>query len=112
MVYLARRGTHLPIWVAEHKGCVGRLPQALIKRPPAFPVPPFLRLGGKLAITNDVNHALDVSSSILGSLPISFRPVCEHYRASGRVPLGVFWQTLHLGALKDPQRGRGLPLRT
>jgi hypothetical protein len=31
--------------------------------------------------------------------------------ASERVPLGVFWQTMHLSALKDPHRGRGLPLR-
>ena len=90
MVYLARRGTHLHIWVAEHKGCVGRLPHALIKLPQAFPVQPFLRLGGKLAITNDVR---------------------EQYRASERAPLGVFWQTMHLSALKDPHRGRGLPLR-
>jgi len=33
----------------------------------------------------------------------------EQYRASERVPLGVFWQTMHLSALKDPHRGRGLP---
>jgi len=58
VVYLARRGTHLPIWVAEHKGCVGRSPHALIKRPQAFPVQPFLRLGGKLAIANDIDHTL------------------------------------------------------
>jgi hypothetical protein len=48
----------------------------------------------------------------VSSLPISFRPMlCEQYLASGRVPLGVFWQTMHLSALKDPHRGRGLPLR-
>ena len=35
----------------------------------------------------------------------------EQYRASGRIPLGVFWQTMHLSALKDPHCGRRLPLR-
>jgi hypothetical protein len=47
-------------WVAEHKGRVGRLPQALVKRPQAFPVQSFLRPGRKLAITNDVDHAVNV----------------------------------------------------
>jgi hypothetical protein len=33
----------------------------------------------------------------------ALRPVLrEQYRASGRLPLGVFWQTMHLSALKDP----------
>jgi hypothetical protein len=43
----------LPILMAKHKGRVGRLPQALVERPS------FLCLCGELAITNDVDHALD-----------------------------------------------------
>jgi tetratricopeptide (TPR) repeat protein len=39
--------------VTGHKSCVGRLPQALIKGPQAFPVQLFSRRCGKFAITND-----------------------------------------------------------
>jgi tetratricopeptide (TPR) repeat protein len=47
--------------VTGHKSCIGRLPQALIKGPQAFPVQLFSRRYGKFAITNDVDHPLDVS---------------------------------------------------
>jgi hypothetical protein len=50
----------LAISMTEHKGRIGRLPQALIKRPQPFPVQPFSGVSGKLAITNDVDHTLDV----------------------------------------------------
>jgi len=71
--------------VAEDKGRVGRLPQALIKRPKAFPVQPFLRFSGKLAVTNDVDHALDIfivhSMCRLCRLPFD-RVLSKQYRAS------------------------------
>jgi hypothetical protein len=100
------RGERYPFGWPEDKGCVGRLPQALIKGPKAFPVQPFLRFSGKLAITNDVGHALDVVIVYLMchhcQLPFD-RLLSDQYRASGRVPLGVFLQTRHSRALKDPQ---------
>ena len=39
---------------------VGRLPQALIEGPQALLVQPFVRLGSKLAITDDFGHTLNV----------------------------------------------------
>jgi hypothetical protein len=75
---------------------------------------PFLRLGGKLAITTMMSIMRSMSlSSILCLVIADFlsTDAVSTIGASGRVHLGVFWQTMHLGALKDPHRGRGLPLR-
>jgi hypothetical protein len=49
-----------------HKSCLGHLPQALIKGPQAFSVQLFSRRCGKFAITNDVDHPLDVCSRSFG----------------------------------------------
>ena len=72
------------------------LPQALVKRPKAFPVQAFLRFSGKLTVTNDIDHALNIFIVHLMCrhcrLPFD-RVLSKQYRASGRVPLGVFLQT-------------------
>jgi hypothetical protein len=77
----------------------------------------FLCLCGELAITNDVDHALDTfiipfwchcRLPFDGDTPAA-QP--RQYRASVRVPLDVFLQTLHLSALKNPRNIRATPPR-
>jgi hypothetical protein len=47
------------VLVAESKGFVGGLPQALIERPKAFVMQSLLCLGSEVAIANNADYALD-----------------------------------------------------
>jgi hypothetical protein len=90
--------------VGAVKSIISRLPQTLIKRPKAFLTQLFLRLGGEVAIANDVNDALYAASSISIDIAVSLSGWEPEYAASLGVPLGGFFQTMLFAWPKDPRR--------